>query len=252
LDERGANLFPLYLYNDDPGHLFQGRRENISALALRYLAGLGADAAMLFHHTLAVLHAPAYRQDNAGALRQDWPRVPLPADAEALAASAALGEQVTALLDAERPVPGVTTGEVAPGLRAIAVFDFAGAAPNLAVTAGWGYAGLGGVTMPGRGRIEERANDRGETTLDIYLNDTTCWRNAPPAVWAYTLGGYQVLKKWLSYREAPLLGRPLMVAEVEEFMGIARRIAALLALAPSLGASYRQAAALHNIEPGSA
>jgi hypothetical protein len=169
-----------------------------------------------------------------------------------LAVSAALGEQVAALLDAERPVPGVTTGEVAPGLQAIAVFDFAGAAPNLAVTAGWGYAGQGGVTMPGRGRIEERANDRGETTLDIYLNDTTCWRNVPPAVWDYTLGGYQVLKKWLSYREAPLLGRPLMVGEVEEFMGIARRIAALLALASSLDASYRQAAALHNVELGSA
>jgi predicted helicase len=32
----------------------------------------------LFHHVLAVLHDPAYREANAGALRMEWPRVPLP------------------------------------------------------------------------------------------------------------------------------------------------------------------------------
>ena len=41
----------------------------------------------------------------------------------------------------------------------------------------------------------------GETTLDIHLNDRAFWRNVPAAVWTYRLGGYQVLKKWLSYRE---------------------------------------------------
>ncbi len=28
-------------------------------------------------------------------------------------------------------------------------------------------------------------------------------------VWTTTIGGYQVMKKWLSYREYALLGRPL-------------------------------------------
>ena len=32
-------------------------------------------------------------------------------------------------------------------------------------------------------------------------NDTAYWRNGPPKVWTYKLSGYQVLKKWLSYRE---------------------------------------------------
>lgn len=242
LIDRGASCFPLYLYDEDPGQLFQGRRENLSAVAQRYLGQVGAGAAALFYHTLAVLHAPAYRAENAGALRQDWPRVPLPAAGEALAASAALGERVAALLDAERPVPGVTTGEVEPALRAVAVFDFVGNAPDLALTAGWGYAGQGGVTMPGRGRVAERAGEEGASTLDIYLNATTFWRNVPAPVWEYTLGGYQVLKKWLSYREAALLGRPLTVGEVAEFTHIARRIAALLALATALDANYRRVA----------
>ena len=68
--------------------------------------------------------------------------------------------------------------------------------------------------MPGHGRIVERAytaDERsalsdalptlGTTTFDIYLNNHAFWRNVPAAVWNYKLGGYQVLKKWLSYRE---------------------------------------------------
>jgi hypothetical protein len=27
------------------------------------------------------------------------------------------------------------------------------------------------------------------------------WRNIPTKVWGYHIGGYQVIKKWLSYRE---------------------------------------------------
>lgn len=72
----------------------------------------------------------------------------------------------------------------------------------------------------------------------MYLNDTTYWRGVPTDVWEYTLGGYQVLKKWLSYRETAVLGRPLKAEEAREFMHIARRIAALLALNPVLDEGY--------------
>lgn len=244
LEERGANLFPLYLY-DDPGQLFQARHENLSPLARRYLAQAGGDAPALFYHTLAILHAPAYRLENSGGLHQDWPRVPLPADGAALAASAALGRTVAALLDPEQPVAGVTHGEPRPDLRDVALFDFAGPQPALAIDAGWGHGGRDGVVMPGRGRVEERLNAAGAPVMDVYLNASACWRGVPAAVWDYTLGGYPVLKKWLSYREAALLDRPLRIDEVEGFRNIARRIAALLALTDGLDANYRQAATLH-------
>ena len=68
----------------------------------------------------------------------------------------------------------------------------------------------------------------GETTFDIYLNDRAFWRNVPAAVWTYKLGGYQVLKKWLSYRERNILDRPLKPEEVQHFTDTARRIAAIL------------------------
>jgi hypothetical protein len=54
------------------------------------------------------------------------------------------------------------------------------------------------------------------------------------------LGGYQVMKKRLSYREQKLLGRPLKHDKVGYVMEMARRIAALLLLAPALDASYER------------
>jgi hypothetical protein len=34
----------------------------------------------VFYHALATTWSPAYRKENEAALRQDWPRVPIPAD----------------------------------------------------------------------------------------------------------------------------------------------------------------------------
>jgi Type ISP C-terminal specificity domain len=75
-------------------------------------------------------------------------------------------------------------------------------------------------------------------TRDIYLNDRAYWKNVPARVWEYTLGGYQVLKKWLSYREKAILGRGLTIDEVAYLQQVARRIAALLLLGPELNENY--------------
>ena len=64
----------------------------------------------------------------------------------------------------------------------------------------------------------------GDTMFDIYLNDRAYWRNVPTNVWGYKLGGHQVLKKWLSYRERKVLGRPLLPEEVQHFAEVGRRV----------------------------
>jgi hypothetical protein len=85
----------------------------------------------------------------------------------------------------------------------------------------------------------------GETCVDVYLNGDAWWAAVPMNVWNYTLGGYQVLKKWLSYREftaeptSPLLHRALRPEEAAYFAQVVRRIAAILLLGPQLDASYR-------------
>ena len=354
-----SSFFPAWLREDslDADTSGAGRRPNLSPAARRYLERLGLTVEDLFHHVLAVLHDPAYRHANAGALRMEWPRIPLPywselsgsaspgrsmlrsadspgdegaggrerattrvaptvgdavreshssaqADqaADTLAASAARGRELAALLDPDTPVPGVTAGPLRPEIAAIAVpatthgRHMAGA--DFALTSGWGHFGAGQAVMPGQGRAVERAytgaerthtrperthtgaertvlsaaasvipapagiqphtpaheadagfqvtpgltaggaagrqvedapfDALGATTYDIHLNDQAYWRNIPDNVWTYRLGGYQVLKKWLSYRERKVLGRDLRPTEVHHFSQTARRIGAIL------------------------
>ena len=345
-----SSFFPLWLRDGGIGSddSRSATRPNLSASAQRYLERLGLSAEDLFRHVLAVLHDSAYREANAGALRMEWPRVPLPgwptpgnagvspatdrrsgaggpppsragvspastrsalptipaggtpafpggtpahegheptvepvfpgngasndADippvdgpdpdareprtapsgqvgrreaAEALAQSAARGRELACLLDPDTPVPGVTSGRLRPEIAAVAVPATADgrnmAGDDFALTAGWGHYGAGGAVMPGQGRIVERAftpEERtalgdalptlGETTFDVHLNARAFWRNVPATVWRYRLGGYQVLKKWLSYRERAILGRPLTSAEVWHFADTARRIVAVV------------------------
>jgi hypothetical protein len=117
--------------------------------------------------------------------------------------------------------------------------------------------------MPGQGRLTERdvytadelaqieaaATTRGEAVadliarlgrpVDVWLNDIAYWRTVPRAVWEFRIGGYQVIKKWLSYREADVLGRSLTPAETREVTAMVRRLAAIVVMQPDLDANYR-------------
>lgn len=264
--ERGANFFPLYTVTGDswpqvqPSLLDQevpsevpARLPNLSTLASNVLikTGLVGQPEIIFFHALAILHAPSYLSANADALKQDWPRVPLQVagggevdDSRAwLIAGKILGRKVAALLDIESSVAGIETGDPRPDLRHIAVYRWTGPGAqgrentgDYDLAAGWGYRGQGGVVMPGNGKTEPNGEGR-----DVIINEHSRWTNIPDEVWNYHLGGYQVLKKWLSYREAKVLGRPLKLEEVRTFTYIARRIAALIALGPELDAHYRRA-----------
>ena len=79
----------------------------------------------------------------------------------------------------------------------------------------------------------------GKETFDIYLNDTVFIKNVPIGVWDYYIGGYQVIKKWLSYREKGFLGRGLTMDEVLYIREMVRRISAILLLSTSLDKNYQ-------------
>ena len=204
--------------------------------------------------------------------------MPLPGDAEALRRSAELGRAVAALLaydpaDASTNSPllrGVISSPLRPEMRVIGTPARAGggrlrpAEGEYALTANWGSSTPKGV-MPGRGRVEERdysdeerarvaegasalglseaeaLRRLGGRTFDVYLNGVAFWRNVPARVWGYHVGGYQVVKKWLSYRERGVLGRDLSTTEVNEVRDMTRRIAALLLLEPALDENYAAA-----------
>ena len=81
----------------------------------------------------------------------------------------------------------------------------------------------------------------GESTFDVYLNTRAYWRNIPAAVWTYRLGGYQVLKKWLSYRERSILARLLSPEEVQHLSDASRRIAAIILMISRKRADHESA-----------
>ncbi len=249
---------------------------NLSLGARAYLTELDiaepdADAGtanILWMHALAIGYSPLYLSENTDGVRRDWPRVPLPNDREALLQSAELGRRLASLLDTESPVLGVTQGTIRPELRTVASISREGGgtlnpdAGDLALTVGWGNKAKTGIVMPGRGKatereytdkerasVEEGLKDKdvlveeafarlGELTFDVYLNGMAYWKNVPANVWGYTIGGYQVMKKWLSYRQRDVLGRPLTTDEAREVTNMARRIAAILLLEPRLDANY--------------
>jgi hypothetical protein len=79
--------------------------------------------------------------------------------------------------------------------------------------------------------------------LNVYLNDAVCWRNVPVDAWEFRIGGYQVMKKWLSYREhgssdKPILGRPLTGVEARYVQEMARRLAAIVLHQEDLDVNY--------------
>lgn len=259
--------------DDNPPTLFGGEGTNtglgwipnLSDAALEYLRDLGirdveADrhsASLLWLHVLAIGFSPLYVEENDDAVRSNWPRVPLPDSEQALRESAQLGAQVAATLNLDQPLRGVDAAPVRADIRAVAdIGRTDGAIVNpgtgdLALTAGWGIPQTR-LVMPGAGRFIQRAREQsefqglddghldllGEEVLDIYLNDHVRWSGVPTAVWDFKIGGFQVLRKWLSYRDSRVLGRDLTTDEARDFSRIARRLTDLVLLGAKLDANY--------------
>ncbi|WP_414472784.1 type ISP restriction/modification enzyme [Microvirga sp. M2] len=251
-------------------------RANLSAAARTWLSDLGwpdpdsdqETGSAPWLHALAICCAPEWLSENRAAILAGWPRVPLPSDADTLRQSVAFGTRIAALLDPDETVTGVTAGNLAAPFTVVGTITHAGGgqlgASDLAITAGWGRGGNGRPVMPAQGRIVERdaygqgelaaitsaAQAKGEHVdsfisrlgppVDVYLNEVAYWSTVPRSVWDFSIGGYQVFKKWLSYREEAVLGRPLTTTEVREATSLVRRLTALIMMGPELNANYQQ------------
>ena len=272
-DSGPSAAVPLFDLDEEPTNE-AAWRPNLSERALNYLEELGitdaatsqSSAQLLWQHVLAIGYSPLYLEENGDAIRNAWPRVPLPGTYDGLKASAQLGQLIANLLDID-----ASNAERDPATRAhrdtiARVIRSDGKPPipeagDLAITAGWAIeqartqksGAVSRIVMPGRGRFEVRERSGvehgalteedldllGSQVVDVYLNERVCWKGVPEAVWDFKIGGFQVLRKWLSYRELSVLGRDLNVAEVRQFARICRRLTELVLLCPRLDANYR-------------
>jgi len=245
-------------------------RPNLSQISRDYLHGLGLDpddqddADLVFLHILAFVNAPAYTAQHGDSLRQQYPRVLLPADEATLRASAARGARVKALLDDDSPQQRDPLLDRLGNLRRTDGQAINPTTGDLAVNVTWGTLRRGAV-MPGAGRTETspwndadraaaaetgaslgglRADDverlLGPEMVAVALNDHVRMERVPSKVWQAHIGGKHVVKKWLSYRTRPILGRDLTTHEARHLTRMTRQLAGLLLLAPALDDGYNQ------------
>ena len=136
----------------------------------------------IFHYMYAVFHSPTYRERYAEFLKIDFPRLPLTSDLGLFRALAEKGEDLVALhlmgspeLDHGTPkFHGTDSNEVE------------------------------------KVRYAEPAQGRPGL---VYINKAQYFEGVEPKVWAFHIGGYQVLEKWLKDRK----GRTLSYDDVTHY-----------------------------------
>lgn len=215
-------VFPLYLYPPSEGgrppaaikdlyadtNPFSGkdRIENVSPEFRRWLdAHYNASASpeQLFGYIYAVLHAPSYRAAYADFLRTDFPRIPF---ADELA-----------------------------DFRKLAELGWELSETHLMRRQPRGYESLG--TYTGRGDNEVEKPRWSEAEQKVWINKTQGFENVPKEVWEFTIGGYQVIEKYLKSRK----GRTLSLDEIENVEKVANILAFTLRQMERIDAAYRSA-----------
>ena len=209
---RGGNCpFPLWLSKEDgkvanlsPSFLstFQSAL-NLTAVDYRpedTTAPLHAEK--IFHYLYAVLHSPAYRQRYAAFLRTDFPRIPIPGSRKVFDALAKLGAELVTwhLLEHQNAINIVAGGA------------------GSAVATAWFGTDFSLVKVAEKSR--ELADIQG--TVDkvgkVYINATSGFANVHQSIWQHTIGGYQVLHKWLDDRRKA--GRSLSQDDITHWLRV--------------------------------
>lgn len=238
--------------------LFDSNSEDNISLVLRdYLEKLGCtEGEFVWWHVLAIGFSPDYLTENRGSISISYPKIPFPNSVDQLLHSAQLGKEIAQLLNMEKDVEKVTRNP-SDLYKSLSVISSNGERIDLSLNAKWGNKTDAGI-MPGKGKYFERDYSAkeyeafeksglsietihkhfGEKTIDVYLNESTYWSNVPSKVWECYIGGYQVIKKWLSYREESIINRPLNKDEVREVGNVVKRIAAIMLLSENLNNNY--------------
>ena len=204
----GNNLFPLWLHNG------AGSSANVSAaLATTLQSALSLSpidyrpedpvaplhAEKIFHYLYAVLHSPNYRQRYAAFLRTDFPRIPIPRSLAVFNALSVLGSQLVAWHLLEHP-------------DAVKIEVGHARSSDAPVWFGKDFA-LTKVAEKGKALAELTG-----TTGKIFVNATSGFANVYQPIWQHTIGGYQVLHKWLDDRRKA--GRSLSQDDITHWLRV--------------------------------
>jgi predicted helicase len=163
----------------------------------------------IFHYIYAVLHSRAYRQRYAAFLRTDFPRIPIPGSLAVFNALAELGSQLVAWHLLEHP----------DAIKIEAVHARSSGAPA------WFGKDFSLIKVAEKGK--ELAELTGTTGM-VFINATSGFANLQQPIWQHTIGGYQVLHKWLDDRRKA--GRSLSQHDITHWLRIYASLQATQAL----------------------
>lgn len=206
-----SSTFPLWLYSG------KSRTPNLSSAFLSNLQSalsLSATdyrpedptaplhAEKIFHYLYAVLHSPAYRQRYAAFLRTDFPRIPIPGSRKVFDALAKLGAELVAwhLLEHQD-----ATNIVAGGARS-------------ARAAAWFGTDFSLVKVAEKSRELADVHGTDDKVGKVFINATSGFANVHQSIWQHTIGGYQVLHKWLDDRRKA--GRALSQDDITHWLRV--------------------------------
>ena len=199
-----AALRDLYEASDSPAAL--GRAENIAPefrLWIDQRYSFSPTPEQLFGYIYAVLHAHTYRATYADFLRTDFPRIPFPETRNAFEALSVLGWDLAEIqLMRHAPPSGGKLGR---------------------------YMGRG------HDQVDKPRWSEAEQTL--WINATQGFAPVPREVWEFTIGGYQVLDKYLKSRK----GRALSLDEVENVERVTDILAFTIGQMRRIDEAYRAA-----------
>ncbi len=208
--------FPLWLRASD------GLKPNFSqtwivtlqsALNLSPTAPLHAEK--IFHYLYAILHSPTYRTRYAAFLRTDFPRIPIPGSFGVFDALAKAGAELVQwhLLEHPDAIKLVATNASGTGVTAWFGTDYS----------------LTKVAEKSRA-LADLSGDVGK----VFVNATSGFAHVSLAVWQHTIGGYQVLHKWLDDRRKA--GRSLSTDDILHWQRVYAALQATQTLMPKIDA----------------
>lgn len=192
-----GNLFPLWLaVPDDQSYL--PNLAPVFVFALRDSIGFDESAwrpnnhsaplhaENIFHYMYAVLHSQEYRRRYADFLRIDFPRIPVPGSSTLFDALSDLGGQLVQWHLLEHPSAAAITATTSP--KGVNVPAFFGSDRKLLK-----------VAEKSRELSDLQATVAGPSGKAC-INATSGFSGVSQVVWQHTIGGYQVLHKWLDDR----------------------------------------------------
>ena len=236
----GTYVAPLYIYPDATATQITTEIERKSNLNEAFLAELMARISNMpspedvFHYAYAVFHAPTYRTRYAEFLKIDFPRLPLPPDAETFHTLAALGAKLVALHLLE-----------APSLNRHGIgYPVAGNHHVVKMRPTDRYHREDKET---RRQGEEETGEEAQSSIGnrqsaienpltgrVRLNATEYFENVPQSAWEFRVGGYQPAAKWLDDRA----DRVLTEADITHYQRMIAALRDTALLLPDVDAAF--------------